>query len=139
MSGEWDVNYHGNMKNILGFFKNIKFTRHDSLFDMWSVIHFLTGTMIGSLFSFFDFSLIHSTFYVFFLLFLWEIYELIKKTGESYRNSISDIIVGMLGFFFSYSLLLNHSLNDKVLMSFLLLFLNTIMVVWGKSTKKTFK
>jgi hypothetical protein len=136
MSGGWVLVIKKKMANIIIFLKNIKFTKHDRLFDMWSVTHFLTGTMIGSLFSFFDFNLVYSALIAFCLLMCWEIYEFIKKTGESYRNSISDVFVGIVGFFFSYNLLFNHNLNDKVLMSLLFLFLNTVMIIWGKSTKR---
>lgn len=127
------------MKKIIYFLKNIKFTRHDSFFDMWSIIHLFTGMIMGLSFSVFDFPLYYISFFVFLSLVFWEIYEFFKKTGESICNSISDIFIGIIGFFLSYKIIYNYDFDSKIIVLILFLILNSIMIVWGKSTKKKLK
>jgi multisubunit Na+/H+ antiporter MnhB subunit len=83
----------------------IKHRRNDALFDTWSVIHFMTGVLLGW---------IMDPFVALAIMVLWEPFErfllsvFLKRYFditfgfESVRNSLSDIVVDTAGVIVGY-------------------------------------
>lgn len=96
-----------------------------SFFDYWSIIHFFSGLIVGSVFIYLKKKLkylqktkIYFAF-GFCVLILWELIEVVLRifkhenangiikaymSSESYLNIFSDIIIGAIGLLIIYSL-----------------------------------
>lgn len=83
--------------------------RNEALFDVWSVVHLLTGVILGWLLS---------PFLALLIMVLWEPLEvlilspMLARRGivfghESLKNSLSDIFFDVLGVALGYWVLLN--------------------------------
>ncbi len=68
--------------------------------DLWTVIHFLTGILLGFTPFIFNFPipLISIFVVVLVLLVLWEVFELIRKIRETLGNRFVDILIAVVGF-----------------------------------------
>lgn len=68
--------------------------------DLWTVVHFLTGILLGFTPFIFDFPipLIWIFTAVLVLLVLWEVFEYIRKIKETAGNRVVDILIAVVGF-----------------------------------------
>jgi hypothetical protein len=73
-------------------------------YDAWMFVHFLAGVVLG--FSMIILKVETFTAYMLtvVLLILWEFFEIIKKIVEHKENRLGDIVIGILGFIFSFSI-----------------------------------
>ena len=74
-------------------------------FDYWSIVHVLTGTVLGFLFLYGDLAPHVSYGAVLVLLILYEVYEYVKGIHEVWPNRIGDVVYGVLGFVIVYEVL----------------------------------
>jgi hypothetical protein len=78
--------------------------------DLWTVVHFLTGVLLGFTLFIFDFPIPLIWVFVVVLVFLvlWELFEYIRKIKETAGNRIVDILIAVVGFaltMFAYPIL----------------------------------
>lgn len=83
-----------------------KHNRNNSIFDIWSIVHLLTGILFG---------LLINPWLAFVLMVAWEPLEifvlspLLAKYGidfgyETWRNSLSDIVFDAIGILIGYTI-----------------------------------
>jgi len=90
-----------------------------ALFTWWTVNHFFSGVFFGVLFNFRklkNVKVIWATVITFILLVLWEVFERyalasIEFGNELIRNRVSDVVIGMIGYFIVYFLLRKYKLK----------------------------
>lgn len=73
--------------------------KHGKYIDTWSLVHFLSGTILVSIFYLIGYQFTTALILATVLLFVWEIFEWITKIIEPSANVIMDIIFGLAGFF----------------------------------------
>jgi len=71
-------------------------------FDLWSVIHLISGMTFGLVFRMMKFRFKTAAFVTLLLLIFWEIFENLFLLRESWSNIILDVIIGFSGFTVSY-------------------------------------
>lgn len=103
--------------------------------DGWSIIHLLTGLLIGMLINLLDVS--SSTFLkilplILLLLILWEIIEyLFLDVEETIPNIILDVILGLIGALIGFYMDVVISRYVKTILFVLLLILYIILHIWA--------
>ena len=93
--------------------------------DWWLVVHLLAGVSLGYACRVFGFSLIQTFIAVSIILVGWEVYEKAASISEPWTNSVLDLIVGVVGIFLAYQIVLFEVFG----MSFLLA--SVLLLVWG--------
>jgi hypothetical protein len=98
--------------------------------DLWSVNHILAGSILASLFIFFNAPFLAAMAISFFILLGWEFYEITHKLHETIYNRICDMIVGMAGFFITNYLVSNRIIENRTI--FVVAFtVFVILELWG--------
>jgi hypothetical protein len=113
------------LKWYYSIFKNGKYL------DLWSVNHTLAGVVIAGPLYYFSISLSYSLFIALVLIVGWEVYEIIFKIYETWQNRSTDIITGVLGFFFVWYLYPNFSINQQMSIYLISLFVFIVLEIWG--------
>ena len=67
---------------------------------------------------------------LFFLLFLWEVYEILVKIKETVANRVLDIVFGLIGYAAMY-IVMNLELLNNILLFLIVTILFVIMNLWG--------
>ena len=83
---------------------DLKWKSH-AFIDRWSFVHVSWGFIFGLGFEYTQFAVLTSLLLVCALLVLWEIFEAFIGFGEGWVGVLSDIIVGILGFFVGFYIL----------------------------------
>lgn len=98
--------------------------------DLWSVNHTLASCLLAGIFISFNIPLLTSVVISFLILIGWEFFEIFHHVHETIENRISDMAVGMLGFFITYYLMSHNIFNRNGLFSvvFALFF---VLEIWG--------
>jgi len=73
--------------------------KHGKYLDLWSLVHFLSGFVLGGFFYWLEFGFWWAFIYSALLLILWEVFEFFIKIIEASWNVTVDILVGLGGFF----------------------------------------
>ena len=81
--------------------------KHGALIDLWTLVHILSGALLGVAASWIGFSFLTSLILAFLLLIAWEAYEWLLGILESPANVASDLVFGTLGF-----LAMTHFVHD---------------------------
>ena len=84
-----------------------RFTRTDlwregTWLDLWSVVHFLSGVLLGLGFYFLHFGSIVSAILALLLLISYEMWEMIVQIEEASTNRFMDVVVGMVGYLLAF-------------------------------------
>lgn len=72
--------------------------KHGHYVDLWSVVHFLSGLLIGTGLFWLGFSFVWACIIAVALVLLWELYEWMLKIIEVTPNVLLDIVIGIIGF-----------------------------------------
>lgn len=72
--------------------------KHGKYLDLWSLVHLLSGFLLGSSFYWLGAGLVMALVLSVLLMVLWEVFELTTKIIEPSTNVTVDIIVGFAGF-----------------------------------------
>lgn len=72
--------------------------KHGRYIDLWSIVHFFTGFLIGTGLFWLGFSFLWAFGIATVLVILWEVYEWLLKIIEVTPNVILDIVIGLAGF-----------------------------------------
>jgi uncharacterized membrane protein YfcA len=112
--------------------------KEGKILDTWSIVHTLAGLIAGLIPLVFQNLNAYQVAFIFLLLAIgWEIFESYKEINEYWSNRLSDVIVAMLGFYFSYQTG-QHISNDllmTIFISYTLLYL--ILTLYGFSIYKS--
>lgn len=72
-----------------------------SYVDLWSLVHFLSGVLLGFALIFFKADFLDSLIIVVSAAIAWEFFELIFGLAENLANQAIDVLVVVLGYFFA--------------------------------------
>lgn len=102
--------------------------------DFWNIPHFLVGILIGFILIYLKSPFVLSLFIVFLIKGSWEIYEHIWVIKETIPNKILDVVTGILGYLFIYSINQNRPLTliDLVIV----VLLEIVFASWGLYSAK---
>ena len=87
--------------------------------DFWSVIHFLSGVLLGILFGMLNITFLPALLLIIMLGIIFEVIEYFILGIETFPNKVVDVIISTIGFLIAFLLL------PKSLLLFLIL-----LVVW---------
>ncbi|MDP4000992.1 MAG: hypothetical protein Q8P83_02025 [bacterium] len=104
---------------------------HGIYFDAWSFVHILTGSMLAVLFIILGLSLVTGLIICFILMILYEGLKILKGIAEDLENLITDVVVGLLGFFFTYKIFIDQSLSNQWIFLVLFLLINAMLLYIG--------
>ena len=109
----------------------MKIWKHGTYIDTWSLVHLLSGFVLGSLFYYLGFNLSWAFTDSLIVLMIWEVVEALIRVIERPLNVVSDIVIGILGF--SISAYLYFFLNTEFSLSFFftILGIHIILAVLG--------
>ncbi|HEV7424485.1 MAG TPA: hypothetical protein VGO21_04840 [Candidatus Paceibacterota bacterium] len=105
--------------------------RSGKYLDLWSVNHTLAGIVIAGPLYYFSVPFMYSLFISLALIVGWEIYEIVFDIYETWQNRSTDIITGLVGFFFVWHFYLFFNVGLKIWIYFLSLFLFLVLEIWG--------
>ncbi len=71
---------------------------HGKYFDMWSIVHFLSGVLLAAVLFYWRIDFVWSLIIALVLMIFWEVFEAVIDIIEEWPNIISDIIIGLAGF-----------------------------------------
>jgi hypothetical protein len=89
-------------------------------FDLWSLVHFLGGGVLAAAYFLLGFPFLSSFIASFVLLFLWELFEILKGIKESVGNIVMDMFMGAIGFYAIWYLM-DANLGDNILLFLMVL------------------
>ncbi len=113
-------------------FERTDIWREGKWFDLWSIVHFLSGISIGFAFHFIQFGGLATVVVVFLLLIAYEMWEVIVHIEETPTNRILDVVVGMTSFVLTFFILNPRLSPSQLLLTFGIVFtLNIIMSIIG--------
>ena len=72
--------------------------REGNWLDLWSIVHLLSGTLVGIGFYFLGFGALASTALALVSLTAYEMWEMLVRIEETPTNRLMDVVVGMAGF-----------------------------------------
>lgn len=98
--------------------------------DLWSLNHLLTGGVIAGVSVLSSIPFWTSVIILFFLLFLWEVYEILIKIKETVANRVLDIVFGLIGYATMY-IVMNLELLNNIMLFLIVTILFVIMNLWG--------
>jgi len=112
--------------------------REGTWVDLWSVVHLLSGLLIGLFFYYIGLHAVAGVVVALVALTAYELFEVLAKIQESPTNRFMDVVVGMMGYvpaFFLVTLVISGS---HLVLTFGLLLLLTVamsIVGWRASQK----
>ena len=73
--------------------------KHRKYVDMWSIVHFLSGFLLVTVFNWLDYTFTSALLISTILLLAWEAFEWVIKIIEPSINVVMDMVLGLSGFF----------------------------------------
>jgi hypothetical protein len=117
--------------------RNLTFERTDiwregKWLDLWSVVHFLSGTSIGLGFYFLHFGSFASVALALLSLISYEMWEAMVRIEETPMNRFMDVVVGMTGYLPAFFLLAPGLSEATLILTFgLVFFVDVVMSAFG--------
>lgn len=106
--------------------------------DLWSVVHFLSGSSVGFSLYLFGFDALSATVIATILLIAYEMWEAMVQIEETRANRVMDVLVGLTSFFPTYFFLIPQLNRVETYAVFALIFTINIalsVVGWMASRK----
>lgn len=104
---------------------------HGIYFDAWSFVHILTGSILAVLFIILNIPLVTGLIVSLVLMVLYEGVEILMDIAEDLENVITDVVVGLLGFFFTYKIFVNQTPSNLWIFLVLFLVINAVLFYRG--------
>lgn len=105
--------------------------KHGKYADLWSVVHFLSGFLLGATFFALNYTFLSALIVSTILLLLWEVFEWIIKIAEPSINVAMDMIIGLAGFFASAYLYYFLAIPFEMLHFSIILTATLLLSLWG--------
>ena len=100
--------------------------------DLWSVVHTLSGALVGFMLYVVPFTSFVSTITALVLFTAYEIFEIVADIEETRTNRFMDIVIGMVGFIFTYFYVAPHlSLTIMILVVGIILTTDVVLSIFG--------
>lgn len=122
-----------------GTFVRTDIWREGKWFDLWSIVHFLSGGSLGFVLHFFGFEGISAAVIAFLLMVVYEFWEAAAKIEEYGSNRFADVIIGMASFCLVVFLLVPgiDSGSQFYIVFGVVLFINLVLSIMGwKASQK---
>jgi len=97
------------------YYYDMDIWKHGTYIDTWSLVHFLSGVLLSSLFYKLGFGFTLALVCSFFILLAWEVFEWAITIIEPSANVIMDMVFGTLGFLLGFFLLVNMGVSFWIL------------------------
>jgi len=115
-----------------GRFVRTDIWREGQWLDLWSVVHFLTGTSIALGIYFLHFGALASVLLTLVSLVAYEMWEALVKIEETPANRFMDVVVGMASFLLVFFFLAPTLSDTSLILSFgLVLTVTIILSIFG--------
>lgn len=113
-------------------FKRTDLWREGTWLDLWSIVHFLSGSSIGLGLSLLRFGAVASVALVFVSLVSYEMWETLEHIQETPANRFMDVLVGMVSFLLAFFILAPQLSLPQLVFVFVLIFTtNILMSIFG--------
>lgn len=113
-------------------FRRTDIWREGTWIDLWSVVHVLSGTLVGFGFYFLHFTIVVSCVLALCSFVAYEIWESIEKIEELLTNRFTDIVFGMTGYLLITFVLAPRLSRVSVIGAFAFLFIvDVVMSTFG--------
>jgi hypothetical protein len=106
-------------------------------FDVWMVVHMLSGFTLGLFAGLFLFEKITAFLSVCTFLILWEVGEIIMKIDEAPINRIIDVVVGIIGFFIAWTVVESVGASNLFMISLFSVIVLATLNVFGWRAHRT--
>ncbi len=131
--------YHGDKKRtkstsgaLASGFMRTDLWREGAWLDLWSVVHFLSGSSIGLGLSFLHFGAAASVVLVLLSLISYEMWEALVHIQETPANRFMDVLVGMVSFLLTFFFLVPRLSLPTLVRTFGLIFtINILLSIFG--------
>lgn len=112
--------------------------REGTWLDLWSVVHFLSGMLLGLGFAFLALPPIPAFIIALLALIMYEMWEALAKINETPQNRTMDVVVGMLSFTPSFLYLAPRLTRSELVLVFVgALFVNgTLSTLGWRASRK---
>ncbi len=112
-------------------FQRTDIWREGKWVDLWSVVHFLSGSSTAFAIAWLGFGFQASALIAFLLFVAYELWEAMVKIEETPQNRFMDVVVGMASFIPTFLLVQGVSELDFVLVFGLVLSINVMLAAIG--------
>lgn len=99
--------------------------------DLWSVNHTLAGVVIAGPLYYFSVPTIYSLIISLVLIVGWEVFEIVYEIYETWQNRSTDVITGVIGFFFIWYFYPYWNTNTQIYIYSVSLFVFLVLEMWG--------
>lgn len=118
--------------NSHGKFVRTDIWREGEWVDLWSVVHFLSGSSVGFSLYIIGFDALSASVIATILLIAYEMWEAMVRIEETRANRVMDVVVGLASFFPTYFYLAPTLAGEELYAVFAaILALNIILSVFG--------
>jgi hypothetical protein len=115
-----------------GRFVRTDIWREGKWLDLWSVVHYLSGTSVGLGFYFLRFDALAATALAFVCFVAYEMWEKLMDIFETPQNRFMDVVVGMVSFLPAFFLIAPHVSRLGLVQTFFVVFVaNIVLAVLG--------
>jgi len=108
--------------------------KHGRYVDTWSVVHLLSGMLLGSGLYKLGYGLVWAGLFALFAMLLWELFEWVVKISESLPNIALDIVIGLLGFLLAFCLHAYGGVPFDLASFTALASVTALLALWGFTT-----
>lgn len=105
--------------------------KHGKYVDLWSLVHFLAGFLLGGLFYFLGTTFLWALAYSLILMLIWEIFEAATRIIEPSLNVVFDVLMGLAGFFLAALIYFYYQINFSLPLNLTVLAFALILALWG--------
>lgn len=105
--------------------------KHGKYADLWSVVHFLSGFLLGAIFFAVGYTFLSALLTSTVLLFLWEIFEWMVKISEPSINVMMDMVFGLAGFLVGAYVYYFLDMHFEVIHFWVILTITLLLSLWG--------
>jgi hypothetical protein len=105
--------------------------KHGKYVDLWSLVHFLSGFLLGAIFFALGYTFLTALLLSTILLLLWEAFEWLTKISEPSVNVAMDMVVGLAGFLAGAYLYYFLDVPFEMLHFSILLTATLLLSLWG--------
>ena len=111
---------------------------HGRFVDLWSIIHIISGVMLGLVVLALDINFFYGLLFALVGMIAYEAYEMILKIIEDAENSITDVVLGILGYIASYQFFGSDPTTNYVLYLLFFVVVNAALfyIGWQKYLRR---
>jgi uncharacterized protein YacL len=106
--------------------------REGAWLDLWSVVHVLSGLLLGFFFYYLDIHAIFGVLLAVLVLTVYELFEMFVEIYEAPTNRFMDVVVGIVGYLLAFFLISPLLAKEYLVLTFVCMFIvNSVMSIIG--------